>query len=100
MRAATADLNCEHSSHILKFKFYNFGLILIYIAFYGAEKRTLRNVVQEYLVSFEISWTYLMKNEVIFRAKGERNVPYIIKKWKADCIGHIWCWNSLLEHVI
>jgi hypothetical protein len=38
--------------------------------------------------------------EVLHRVKEERNSVQIIKRRKADCIGHILCRNCLLKHVI
>jgi hypothetical protein len=80
------------------------------IALYGAEKLTLRKVDQKYLESFEIwcwrgmekiSWTDRATNEeMLHRAKEERNILHTIKRRKANWIGHILRRNCLREHVI
>jgi predicted AlkP superfamily pyrophosphatase or phosphodiesterase len=48
----------------------------------------------------EISWTDRVKNEVLHRAKEERNVLHTINTRKPNWIGHIWHSNCLLKHVI
>jgi len=41
------------------------------------------------------------KNEgVLHRVQEERNILYIVKRRKANWIGHILCRNCLLKHVI
>ena len=101
--------NYEPSPHIINFKSHNFGLILICIAFYGAEKRTLRKVDQKYLVSSEmcwrrmenISWNDRVRNgEVLQRIKEERKILHRVTRRKANCVGHILCRNCLIKHVI
>ena len=67
-------------------------------------------IYQKYLESFEmrccrrvekISWTDRVRNdEVLRRAKEQRNILYAIKRGMANCIGHIWFRNCLLKHVI
>jgi hypothetical protein len=76
----------------------------------GAETWTLRKVDQKYLECFEmwcwrrmekISWTERVRNEeVLHRAKEERNIVHTIKRRKANWIGHILRRNCLLKHVI
>jgi hypothetical protein len=80
------------------------------IALYGAKTWTLRKADQKYLKGFEmwcwrrmekISWTDRVRNEeVLHRVKEERNVLHIIKRRKANWIGHILRRNCLLKHVI
>jgi hypothetical protein len=80
------------------------------IALYGAETWTLRAVDQNHLESFEmwcwrkmekISWTDHVRNEdVLLRAKEQRNILHEIHKRKANWIGHILCRNCLLQRVI
>jgi hypothetical protein len=49
----------------------------------------------------EISWTDRVKNEeVLQRAKEERNILHTIRRRKANWIGHILRRNCLLKHVI
>jgi hypothetical protein len=49
----------------------------------------------------KISWTDHVRNEeVLQRAKEERNILQTIKRRKANWIGHISRRNSLLKHVI
>ena len=69
------------------------------IALYGAEIWTLRAVDQKHLESSEmrswrrmekISWTDLVRNEeVLLRAKEQRNILHEISKRKVNWIGHI-----------
>jgi len=80
------------------------------IALYGAETWTLRAVDQKNVESFEmwcwrrmekISWTDHVRNEeVLLRAKEERNILHEIRKRKANWIGHILRRNCLLQRVI
>jgi hypothetical protein len=79
------------------------------IALYGAETWTLRKLNQKYLESFEmwcwriekISWMGHVNNEaVLHRAKEERNILHIIRRRKANWIGHILRRNCLLSHII
>jgi hypothetical protein len=79
------------------------------IALYGAETWTLRNVDQKYLERFEmwcwgrmekISWIERVRNEVLHRVKGDRNILNTIKRRKSNWIGHILRRSCLLKHVI
>jgi hypothetical protein len=47
-----------------------------------------------------ISWTERVKNGLLHRIKGERNMLHTIKRIKANWIGHILRRNCLLKHVI
>jgi len=77
------------------------------IAFYGAETWTLRAAHQKHLESFEmwcwrrienISWTDHVRNEdVLLRAKEQRNILHEIPKRKANWILRR---NCLLQRVI
>jgi hypothetical protein len=80
------------------------------IAVYGAETWTLRAVDQKHLESFEmlcwrrmeeISWTDHVRNEeILFRAKKQRNILHERSKRKAYWIGHILHRNCLLRQCI
>jgi len=49
----------------------------------------------------KISWTDRVRNEeVLIRAKEQRNILHEISKWKANWIGHILRRNYLLQTVI
>jgi hypothetical protein len=49
----------------------------------------------------EIRWTDRLRNEeVVQRAREERNILHTIQSRKANWIGHIFCRNCLLKHVI
>jgi hypothetical protein len=49
----------------------------------------------------KISWTDRVRNEeVLHRVKEERNILHIIKRRKANWIGHSLRRNCLLKHVI
>jgi len=49
----------------------------------------------------KISWTDCVENEeVLHRVKEERNILYIIKRRKANWIGHILRKNCFLKHII
>jgi hypothetical protein len=48
----------------------------------------------------EISWTDRGRNEVLHRAKEERNIPHTIKRRKTNWIDHILRRNCLLKHII
>ena len=48
----------------------------------------------------EIIWTNHMRNEVLQRVKEERNILQTIKWRKSNWIGHIFCRNCLLNHII
>ena len=79
-------------------------------ALYGAETWTVRAVDQKQLESFEmwcwrrmenISWTDHVRNEeVLPRAKEQRNILHEVSKRKAYWIGHILRRNCLLQQVI
>jgi hypothetical protein len=48
-----------------------------------------------------ISWTDRVRNEeVVQRAKEERNIIYTVKRRKDNWIGHILRRNCLIKHVI
>jgi hypothetical protein len=76
------------------------------IAFYGAEKWTLRKMDQTYLESFEmwcwrrmekVSWTNRVRNEeVLHRVKEQRNIVHTIIRRKANWICHMLLRNCLL----
>ena len=78
------------------------------IALYGAETWTLRAVDQKHVEGFEmwcwrrmekISWTDHVRNEVLLRAKEQRNILHEIRKRKANWIGYILRRNCLLQRV-
>jgi hypothetical protein len=79
-------------------------------ALHGAENWTLRAVDQKHLESFEmwcwrrmekISWTAHVRNEeVLLRAKEQRNILHEVNKRKVNWIGHILRRNDLLRQVI
>jgi hypothetical protein len=49
----------------------------------------------------KINWTEHLRNEeVLLRAKEQRNILHEISKRKANWIGHILCRNCLLQQVI
>jgi len=48
----------------------------------------------------KISWTDLVRNEVLLRVKEQRNILHEIRKRKANWIGHILRRNCLLQRVI
>jgi hypothetical protein len=49
----------------------------------------------------KISWTDCVRNvEVLLRVKKERKILQTIKRRKVNWIGHIFCRNCLLKHVI
>ena len=83
---------------------------ILSIALYGAETWTLRAVDQKHVESFEmwpwrrmekISWNDHVRNEeVLLRAKEQRNVLHEISKRKANWIGYILRRNCLLRKVI
>jgi hypothetical protein len=70
----------------------------------------LQKVDQKYQESFEmwcwrrmekISWADRVRNEeVLFRAKEQRNIIHTVKRTKPNWIGHILCRNCFLKHVI
>ena len=79
------------------------------MALYGAETWTLRATDQKRLESFEmwwsrrmekISWNDHVRNEVLLRVNEQRNILHEISKRKANCIGHIFRRNCLLQQVI
>jgi len=70
---------------------------------------TLRKVNQNYFESFKmwcwrkmgkISWTQYVKNEVLRRVNGERNILHTIKRRKTNWTGHILRRNCLPKHDI
>jgi hypothetical protein len=79
------------------------------IALCGAATGTLTKVDQKYPESFEmwlwrrmekISWTgHVRDEEVSHIVKEERDILQIIKRRKANWIGHILSRNCLLKHV-
>jgi hypothetical protein len=48
----------------------------------------------------DVSWTNFVQNEVLHRVKEETNILLIIKRRKANWIGHILHRNCLLKHII
>jgi hypothetical protein len=48
----------------------------------------------------KISWTDRVRNEVLHKVKGNRNILQKIKRKKANWIGQILRRNLLLKHVI
>ena len=53
------------------------------------------------MVMEKISWTYSVRNEeVLHRAKEERNIIHTTKRRKVDCIGCILCRNCALNRTI
>jgi hypothetical protein len=48
----------------------------------------------------KISWTEHVRNEVLLRAKEQRNILHEISKQKANWIGHVLRRNCLLQRVI
>jgi len=49
----------------------------------------------------EIIWNdRVCSEEILHRAKEERNILYTIQSRKDNWIGHIFCRNCLLKHVI
>jgi hypothetical protein len=49
----------------------------------------------------KISWTDCVNNEaVLHRVKGERNILHMIRRRKANWIGHILRRNWLISHII
>ena len=48
----------------------------------------------------KISWTDSVRNEVLRRVKGQRNILHTVNRRKGNWIGHIWRRNCLLKHVI
>jgi hypothetical protein len=77
------------------------------MALYGAETWTLWAADGKYLESFEmwcwrrmqkISWTDHVRNEeVLLRVNEQRNILHVIRKRKANWIGHILRRNYLLK---
>jgi len=45
----------------------------------------------------KISWTDCVSNEALHRVNEDRNILHIVKRRKANCIGHILCRNCLLQ---
>ena len=97
----------------------NIGKLHENLIFYIAETWTLRAADQKYLESFEmwcwrrlekISWTDRVRNEVIHRAKEEKNIGklhenlifYIAETWTLRAADQkylesfeMWCWRRL-----
>jgi len=48
----------------------------------------------------ENTWIDRAKNEVLYRAKWERNILHTIEGRKASFIGHIVSWDCLLKYGI
>jgi len=48
----------------------------------------------------KISWANHMKNEVLRRVKGKRNMLQTVKGRKASLIGNILCRNCHVKHVV
>jgi hypothetical protein len=78
------------------------------IALYGAETWTIRAADQKHLESFEIwcwrrmeksSWTDHVRNEVLLRAKEQKNILHEISKRKANWTSQILRRNCLLQRV-
>jgi hypothetical protein len=73
---------------------------------YSAQTWTLSKVDQKYLKSFEvmvvekISWIDCVRNELLHRVNEDRNILCIVKRRKANSIGHISCRNCLLQQGI
>jgi hypothetical protein len=74
----------------------------------GAETWTLLKVNQKHLYSFEI-WMRVEKveetncvrnEEVLQRVKEEMNILHLIRRRKANCIGHILRRKCRLKHII
>jgi hypothetical protein len=66
-------------------------------------------VDEKYLESLEVwcgrrmgktSGEQSCENEVLYRGKEERNTVHNIKRRKPDWVGHIFCRDCLLKHVI
>ena len=78
------------------------------IALYGAETSARRKINHKSLGSFEL-WrsrrmkiilTDRVKNEVLQKAKGERNILHTMRWREANWIGHKWSSKFLLNHRI
>jgi len=48
----------------------------------------------------EINWTDRVRNEVLQKVKGSRNILHIIRRRKAKWSGHILCKDCHLKHAI
>jgi hypothetical protein len=80
------------------------------VALYGAENWTPRAIDQKLLENCEmwsrrrlekISWTDRVRNEeVLLRAKEQKNILHEINKRKTNRIGHILRRNCLIQQVI
>jgi len=46
-----------------------------------------------------ISWTYSMRNEMLYRVKEERNILQTIIRRKDNWTGHTMHGNCLLKHI-
>jgi hypothetical protein len=101
--------NIFHQQIGLKFEEERIKCYIWSIIVYGAETWTLWKIDPKCIYSSEmwcwrrmgkISWTDRVRNEVLHRVKEERNILLIIKRRKANWIGHILRRNCLLKHVI
>jgi hypothetical protein len=79
------------------------------IALCGAETSACHKTDKKQLESFEmlcwrrmekISWTDRVRNEEVLYGNKERNNLHVVKRLKADWIGHILRRNCLLKRVI
>jgi hypothetical protein len=80
------------------------------LALYGVENWTLCKADQKYLECFKmwcwrmtgkVSWTDLVRNEkVLHRVTGKRNILHILKRRKANWLGHSLRRNCLIKHII
>jgi hypothetical protein len=79
------------------------------IALYHEWKRTRQKVEQKYVESLEmwcwsrmekINWSDHVRNEVLQRAKKERNILLTINRRKANWIGHILRRKCFLKYII
>jgi hypothetical protein len=53
------------------------------------------------MVLEKISWTdHVRDEELLLRVSEQRNILHVIRKRKANWIGHILCTNCLLKEVI
>ena len=83
------------------------GTPCLSITLCGAETWAYRKVEQKYLQVFEIwvwsrmeiSWTDRVENEILHRAREERDILHTVNRMKAKCIGHILRRDSLLKRV-
>ena len=86
-------------------KYYVWGIV-----FYSAEDQILRKVDQKHLGNFKmwcwrrmgkINWTARVRNEeILHRAKEERNILHTVNRRKANWIDHVLRRSCLLKHVM